>query len=63
MPAPVVVLVTKVPFAAVRTPQDSHCFVRQAKALCFQPVIPVKTGSSLELMAGHLGVEDQVAAD
>jgi hypothetical protein len=62
MPVHVVVLVMKVPFAAVRTLQDSHYFVRQAMALCCQLVIPVKTGSSLELMAGHLCVGDQAAA-
>jgi hypothetical protein len=62
MPVPVVVLVMKVPFAAVRTLRDSHYFVRQAMALCCQLVIPAKTGSSLALMAGHPDVEDQAAA-
>ena len=62
MLAPLEVLVMKAPFAAVRRPQDSHYFVRQAMALCFQLAIPATTGSSLELMAGHLGVEDPVAA-
>ena len=61
MPVLVVVLVMKAPFAAVRTTRDSHYFVRQAMALCCQLVIPAKTGSSLEPMAGHPGVEDQAA--
>ena len=62
MLAPVEVLVMKAPFAAVRRPRGSHYFFRQAMALCFQLVILVKTGSSLELTAGHPGVEDQAAA-
>ena len=62
MPAREEVLVMKAPFAVVRRPRDSHYFVRQAMALCFQLVIPVKTGSSLALIVGHPGVEGQAVA-